>query len=307
MPSSVPIDLRFPVAMIVRLQPGSILDLGIGFGRWGFLLREFLDIFWGRIQKKDWRIRIDGVEIYEPYIMPHHQFLYDNIHVCDARDFIKTCGTYDVTVIGDMLEHLPMAEAVEFFHAVMGKTNMGLLLNIPLGPCDQKGEENVYETHLSTWEEEDVMSLHPHKYQAYQHADGGRQGAFFFIKQEYVYYRALSRAGELERGGRIEEAARECASAISVMPQKPDAYMSLADILIAEGHVEKAVETLAEMGDACPDYLEGSLILASLLLKLRHADRAGGVLRTALEKATDGSPEKLKARELLAEAEALLK
>ncbi len=29
---------------LVELQPRSVLDIGVGFGKWGFLAREYLDV-----------------------------------------------------------------------------------------------------------------------------------------------------------------------------------------------------------------------------------------------------------------------
>ena len=53
MPTSFHHHISKMVDWVVRLQPRSILDIGVGFGKWGFLCREYLDIFQGRYARDD--------------------------------------------------------------------------------------------------------------------------------------------------------------------------------------------------------------------------------------------------------------
>jgi len=63
-------NIPFVVAELQRLQPQSILDVGMGFGKWGVLAREYLDVWGGRCRPADWRLRLEGVEIHAPYRNP---------------------------------------------------------------------------------------------------------------------------------------------------------------------------------------------------------------------------------------------
>ena len=66
-----------------------MLDAGIGFGLFGHLLRQYLDVWEGRIQREDWRIRIDGIEIDERRVQPHARYLYNEVFVGDIRDLVS--------------------------------------------------------------------------------------------------------------------------------------------------------------------------------------------------------------------------
>jgi hypothetical protein len=48
-------NIPFVVSELQRLQPQSILDVGMGFGKWGVLAREYLDVWGGRCRPADWR------------------------------------------------------------------------------------------------------------------------------------------------------------------------------------------------------------------------------------------------------------
>lgn len=83
-------------------MPTTVLDIGAGNGKYGFLFREALDLDYGRFS--GWKTRIDAVEIESAYITPVHRYLYDNVYVEDwltmTPDF-----TYDLVFMGDVLEH----------------------------------------------------------------------------------------------------------------------------------------------------------------------------------------------------------
>jgi len=61
--------------LILFTSPESILDVGVGFGKYGFLSREYLELWDGRGKYCDWKIRIDGIEAYKDYITPVHRFI----------------------------------------------------------------------------------------------------------------------------------------------------------------------------------------------------------------------------------------
>lgn len=111
MPSST-IDCIEPVLrLIIDMSPQSVLDLGVGFGKWGFLAREYIEINANHVYaREDWQARIDGVEAFKPYIQDHHRVIYDNLYIRNL-DEIEThkwlAGTkYQLYLATDVLEHL---------------------------------------------------------------------------------------------------------------------------------------------------------------------------------------------------------
>ena len=104
MPSSDPITIPKVIEIITQLMPSSILDVGAGNGRYGFLFREVLDMNYRNLKKSEWGVVIDAVEIEPDYISPIHNYVYNNVFVTDWLDFAHI-DRYDVIFMGDVLEH----------------------------------------------------------------------------------------------------------------------------------------------------------------------------------------------------------
>ena len=105
MPSSDPITIPKVLSVVMGLQPRSILDVGAGTGKYGLLFREYLDLNHGRLDRNDWQIKIDAVEIDESYLTEVHGFVYNDVIISDWLDYTPTF--YDVIFMGDVLEHWP--------------------------------------------------------------------------------------------------------------------------------------------------------------------------------------------------------
>ena len=103
MPSSDPETIPRVLKLLRIINPLSIMDVGAGNGRYGFLFRESLDFDFDRMVKDTWKIQIDGIEICEKYITPVHQFVYNHIFI---EDWLScNIDHYDLIFIGDVLEH----------------------------------------------------------------------------------------------------------------------------------------------------------------------------------------------------------
>lgn len=70
MPTSHSNQLNEIVQIAELLSPTSVMDVGVGNGKYGFLLREYLGSN-RNIAKKDFVI--DGIEGYEEYITAIHR------------------------------------------------------------------------------------------------------------------------------------------------------------------------------------------------------------------------------------------
>ena len=154
MPLSVWLGLEDSVRTIVDCRPRSVLDAGIGFGLFGHLLRQYLDVWEGRIQREDWRIRIDGIEIDERRVQPHSRYLYNEVFVGDIRDLVSQCAArspYDVIMFGDVLEHLPKSDAGLLMRQSVAHAQKIVLIRIPLGGGWRKEGREEPDHHRSTW------------------------------------------------------------------------------------------------------------------------------------------------------------
>lgn len=106
-PEHIPAVLHFAQA----IQPASVLDVGVGTGSYGLLLRQGLDIGCGRIRPETWQVRIDGVEIFEDYRNPVWGYAYNRVLMGDVRALLPDLGAYDIILCNDVLEHFPREEA----------------------------------------------------------------------------------------------------------------------------------------------------------------------------------------------------
>lgn len=160
MPSSFHGFICDVLDIVVNKKPMRVLDVGIGFGKWGYLFRDYCDVFRGRIYKNQWVSTIDGVEAFEKYIHPAHKYVYDNIFIGDISKICNSLDTYDFIFAGDVIEHLTKEVAVQTLETLKEKTSI-LCVIIPLGPkwkqghLDKEGED--FEEHKSIWEPGEFM------------------------------------------------------------------------------------------------------------------------------------------------------
>lgn len=161
MPSSRYEHISDVMSIVSHLGYQSFLDVGCGFGRWGFLAREFGDIYHGRYKKEQWLVRIDGVEVHWDYLCPQHEYVYDKIHLGKIEEKLPELPKYDVIFAGDVLEHLEKNTASKVIGELFSKANKALLVAIPLGADWEQGEVlgNPHERHRSVWSEGDLKKL----------------------------------------------------------------------------------------------------------------------------------------------------
>jgi len=107
---SNPWHLPAVLHILSQLRPLRVLDIGVGLGTYGFMVRQFMDIGHERLKREEWLLTIDGIEIFEPYRNPVWGYAYNEIMMGDVREKLRDCGNYDVILCNDVLEHFPEDE-----------------------------------------------------------------------------------------------------------------------------------------------------------------------------------------------------
>jgi predicted SAM-dependent methyltransferase len=156
-------NISYCIELIRRINPKSILDVGAGFGRWGILGREFLEIWDDSNYSDRWNRKIDAVEIFEDYVKPYHSYFYDNVYIINAIEFMRSNEyKYDLIICGDVIEHFEKSEGEKFIEDCL-KHCRYLLINIPIGKNWEQGiiNNNENEVHKSTWYNSDFRK-YPH-------------------------------------------------------------------------------------------------------------------------------------------------
>jgi hypothetical protein len=157
-------NISYNIDLIRKINPYSILDIGVGFGRWGMLFREFLEIWDNGNYKGDWRRSIEGVEIFPDYIKDYHKYFYTKIYYRDAYEFLEETHTkWNLINCGDVIEHFEKEKGINLINLILKKSDY-VLINIPIGK-NWKQElinNNEYEIHKSFWKIHDFRRF---KYQ----------------------------------------------------------------------------------------------------------------------------------------------
>lgn len=153
MPHSSHLPVTLMLDHVVRLQPRRILDIGPGYGKWGFLVREALDFMPGRVDQSEWQVRIDGIDAF-PYKSPLLDWVYDSVRVGGALDAIDDLRGYDLVILGDVIEHFEKEDGLRLLGALL-KWNRNALIATPLDFYQQEIAGNPFEQHLSVWTQDD--------------------------------------------------------------------------------------------------------------------------------------------------------
>lgn len=130
-----------------QLAP-RVLDIGAGSGTYAKLLCTQTDL----------PIHITAIEIYAPYVERFHlRAAYDEVIVGDAR--LMDLPTVEVVIFGDVLEHMPAADAAALWRKARAAATRSVYASLPIVEWPQgESEGNPHEAHVETWTHERVMA-----------------------------------------------------------------------------------------------------------------------------------------------------
>lgn len=154
MPVSLWHGLERSIDFLRDQRPWSVLDVGAGFGLWAFLIRQYLDVWEGRLDPDDWLVEIDGIEIVRGRVQPHMRYLYTNIIAGNALVEVPRLlrrKNYDLAIFGDVLEHMHKEKAISLLRLVMAHPGLSVLIRIPIGNGWRRRGRISSDNHLSVW------------------------------------------------------------------------------------------------------------------------------------------------------------
>lgn len=143
---------------IWKKQPARVLDLGIGFGMQGALVRQYVDQ-----GVEPWKTWITGIEGFVEYQNPVWD-LYDVVKIMSIQEWIN--GTlrqnketnqeckYDMIIMTDVIEHFEKQEGLDIARKIMELLNPGgiVLIGTPAIFQEQGAAYgNEFERHRSAW------------------------------------------------------------------------------------------------------------------------------------------------------------
>ena len=163
MPTSNKYIITPVIKLVEQIKPSSVLDVGLGFGKWGFLLREYLEVWsWDKNlydayeNKFKWSLSIDGVEICGKYVKDLQRNIYDKIFIEDVFMAVDKVANYDLFILGDVIEHFEKEKGKILLDKCFDKANKAVLVMTPATFFPQEGMYgNFAEKHKSLWTEDD--------------------------------------------------------------------------------------------------------------------------------------------------------
>ncbi len=156
MPSSFWTSISDILDIVMHLdpRPSTILDIGFGFGKYGFLLKEYLT-YWGyRYEDNKRPPTIDGIEANQSCASDLQNLIYDHIYIGNATEIVKKIqkSEYDLVLLIDVLEHLSKIDGDAFIKECkrIGKT---VIISTPaIWENQNDAYGNPFERHLSLWD-----------------------------------------------------------------------------------------------------------------------------------------------------------
>ena len=149
-----------------RILPdrGTILDVGPGAGKYGKMFQN--------------KYFIDGCEIFNPYIFQYGlENIYRKVYNEDICTFSFPRATYDLVILGDILEHIEVAPAQALVKRLNEDLKASLLILVPYGYHQGVSHGNIHEIH----EQPDLTEKIFHeRYPGFTKIFGNdKQGVFF--------------------------------------------------------------------------------------------------------------------------------
>lgn len=135
---------------VVRLLNGkSMLDVGCGKGKWGFLARVNAQFLVKNAPKE-----IVGCDIFLPYLRECNNLakVYDRLVLCDARFLPFRRKVFDIVLLAEVLEHLSKEDGEKALIESERVAEKRIIVTTPQYPLSQTVlNGNVYQTHISRY------------------------------------------------------------------------------------------------------------------------------------------------------------
>jgi SAM-dependent methyltransferase len=190
MASSFPNQIPGIIYLVSQLNPKAVLDIGKGFGKYGFLLHEYVGVNNKRrieptkTLREQSQIKIDALEVDEDLMLPHLSHLYDKIEFGDVAKIYKTLGSYDLVLMIDIIEHISKEAGLAIVKHFLSK-GAKLIIATPKDFFEQNLYDSTYENHISHWTLNDFKSIAFVEYQYFG------AGAVYFLSNEKMTIRGF--------------------------------------------------------------------------------------------------------------------
>jgi hypothetical protein len=175
MASSFPSQIPGIIHLLTKLRPQKVLDIGKGFGKYGFLIHEYLGIDNQvrvdpcKTMAGQSRVLVDAVEIDGDLMLPHLSQFYTKVYQGDVLELYPELPKYDLILMIDIIEHIEKGKSVAMLRHFLSQGAI-VIIATPIDLFEQHLYDSVYEEHISHWTIRDFRPLGKVDVQYY---DGG--------------------------------------------------------------------------------------------------------------------------------------
>ncbi len=149
--------------VIPKVRGNKILDVGCGYGKWGFLSKKY---FWtsrnGNAREQPFVV---GIDVHLPNItcLTTHR-IYDHLICGDAAHLPFEDRSFDTVLALEVIEHLEEAKGYQALRELERIATKCIILSTPNKKCLRDGSDdflghNSHEAHLSWWKMRTFNSL----------------------------------------------------------------------------------------------------------------------------------------------------
>ncbi len=146
--------LELDPVVLPLVEGKTVLDLGCGYGRWGYLLRTQY-----QSTSAELRAHITGVDIHQGNVAFCRSLgVYDELVTTDALEFLATSdpAAFDTVLAVELIEHLPKAAGERLLSEVIRVAARVAILTTPNWEYLRPGANgltgyNEYEHHVCRW------------------------------------------------------------------------------------------------------------------------------------------------------------
>ena len=156
MASSYAAQIPMLIYVLRQLAPRTVLDVGKGFGKYGFLIHEQVGIPMSerpdpsRTLSEQSRVAIDAVEIQPDYLFPHLEHIYRRVFLGDIVDLYSDLHGYDTILMADVIEHLEKPNALRVLTHFLDH-GASVVIATPKRFFSQSHYGSEWEAHRSHW------------------------------------------------------------------------------------------------------------------------------------------------------------
>lgn len=137
--------LCFDAYVVNNLKGASVLDVGCGHGKWGYLLKKYRD--------PDQALYVAGIDMFEPHVEAlRSEGVYDEVVVGNATSLPYPDKSFDCAVACEVLEHLTQEQGEILIAELKRVTRKAFVVTTPSFSCLRGGGQtldgfNEFEAH----------------------------------------------------------------------------------------------------------------------------------------------------------------